>query len=135
MALRNQSSKTFMFLYRFPIDPMLKAISQAKIMTGIPVAIANDMGKNKPPTLVTVMGINIPKYNTPLYGQKARANTIPNKSTPQKPRFFRSSIFAVRNPVPGICNLSMPSINKPIIINSGPMSFSPHTCRTPEILN
>ena len=47
------------------------------MITGNPVAIAYMMGKYNPEGLEIVIGINIPKYNTPLYGQKAKANTTP----------------------------------------------------------
>ena len=43
-----------------------KAINHAKMITGKPVAIANTNGKYKPEALETVIGINTPKYRTPL---------------------------------------------------------------------
>lgn len=47
------------------------------MITGKPVAIAKIKGNISPDVLDMVIGINIPKYNTPLYGQKANANKIP----------------------------------------------------------
>ena len=51
------------------------------IITGIPVATAKTIGRYKPEALPMLMGINIPKYSTPLYGQNARAFWIATLGT------------------------------------------------------
>ena len=75
----NQSSKVLMCLYNLPTLPTAYASNQANNITGKPVAMANITGRYKPLALTTVIGISIAKYSTPLYGQNASANTIPNK--------------------------------------------------------
>ena len=60
-TLLNHSSKTFSLLYILPTLPMAKAISHAKIITGIPVAIAKIAGRYSPEGLATVIGISIAK--------------------------------------------------------------------------
>ena len=44
-TLLNQSSKVLMLLYSFPTPERVYAISHAKIITGIPVAMANTTGR------------------------------------------------------------------------------------------
>ena len=66
IILRNQISNAFRRLYSLPTPETVKASNHAKMVTGIPVAIANTTGRYKPGALLMVMGINIPKYNTPL---------------------------------------------------------------------
>lgn len=61
----NQNSKFLILLYVAPTPDIVKAINQAKISTGIPVAMANTTGKCSPDVEI-VNGISIPKYNTPL---------------------------------------------------------------------
>lgn len=58
---RNHNSKAFILLYKFPIEPTLKAMNHANKITGIPVARAKTNGRYKPLTLLMVMGISIPK--------------------------------------------------------------------------
>ena len=43
--LLNQYSNTFILLYKVPTPEIVKAITQAKIITGIPVAMANTIGR------------------------------------------------------------------------------------------
>jgi len=83
IILRNQNSKIRIRLYNVPTPRTLKAINQANMITGIPVAMAKITGNIKPEALLMVMGISMPKYNTPLYGQKANANTMPSSKTSQ----------------------------------------------------
>ena len=66
MIRRNQISKIFMLLYNLPTPETVFASNQAKIITGIPVAMANTIGRYNPEALLMVIGINIPKYRTPL---------------------------------------------------------------------
>ena len=49
---------------------------------GSPVLKAKITSKYKPLAFEMIMGINIPKYNAALYGQKAIANTTPIKKVP-----------------------------------------------------
>ena len=65
-TLRNHSSNTLMLLYSLPILLTAKANSHAKIITGNPVATAKTTGRYNPLALVTVIGMSIAKYNTPL---------------------------------------------------------------------
>ncbi len=44
----NKNSKFLILLYAVPTPEIVKAISHAKITTGIPVAMANNTGKCKP---------------------------------------------------------------------------------------
>lgn len=57
----NQSSKVFTRLYKPPTPETVNAINQAKIITGIPVAMAKTTGRYNPEALLMVIGISIPK--------------------------------------------------------------------------
>ena len=106
------------------------------IITGSPVAIANTKGKYKPDELAIVIGISIPKYNTPLYGQKASANTIPsNNALKLQPFFELSCIFSVNLPNDGNLMCIISNIKTPIIISNGPKNFSPFAIKIFETLN
>src|SRR5574344_1398980 len=99
----------------------------------MPVASAKTNGKYKPDALLIVIGMSIPKYSTPLYGQKASANTIPKSKTPQKPLLARLSIFSETEPKPGIfTQLKAPIINNPMMMSSGPSNFSPQVEKNPS---
>src|SRR5665647_3125203 len=105
------------------------------MITGIPVAIANINGRYNPEALDMVKGTSMPKYNTPLYGQKARAKTIPSNTASINRHDFLFSIFSESLPKPGIFILMISSINIPINNNNGPMIFSPYRWKNPENLN
>ncbi len=64
---------------------MQNANKYAIMITGKPVATANNTGKYKPDALAMVIGISIPKNKTPLYGQNAKANTTPCKNARHEP--------------------------------------------------
>jgi len=81
------------------------------------------------------MGISIPKYNIPLYGQKARAKRTPSSKTSQYEftPFDWDLLVNWLNPGKGI--LRRPSMIKPMMINRGPIIFSPYSWNHPDILN
>ena len=58
---RNHISKIFTWLYKPPTPEMVKAMNQAKIITGMPVAMAKTTGRYNPEALLMVIGIYIPK--------------------------------------------------------------------------
>lgn len=76
----NHFSNVLSLLKKLPTSEKVNAIKYANIITGSPVAIAKTTGRKSPDVLEIVMGISMPKYKTPLYGQNARANSIPIKS-------------------------------------------------------
>ena len=61
---------------------VLKARIKEKIITGNPVPKANNGGNKRLSFDFKTIGIKTPKNKTPLYGQKAKAKSIPNKSEP-----------------------------------------------------
>ena len=88
--------------------------------------MAKTKGRYKPDELEIVIGINIPKYNAPLYGQKANANNTPRINEPSNPLSLnlsekRSSI----DDFPEKFKRITFSIIKPMKIKSGPKNFSP----------
>ncbi len=76
----NHFSNVFNLLNKLPTSEKVNAIRYAKTITGSPVAIAKTKGRKSPDVLEIVMGISMPKYKTPLYGQNASAKSIPIKS-------------------------------------------------------
>lgn len=105
---------------------MLNASIYATIITGRPVAIAKIKGRNNPDGLATDIGINMPKYKTPLYGQNARAKIIPNNKALQLlPTLLLFTRFSERIDVPGILIFMRSSMKIPIKINNGPKIRSP----------
>ena len=123
---RNHFSNCLIPLYTGLIFEKEKLINQAKIMTGKPVAIANTRGKYNPELEATVSGISIPKNNTPLYGQKAKAKTTPSKNElPKSHEVFCCIFWLIPLKIEKL-KLNTPNISIPIRIRNGPMNFSPH---------
>lgn len=102
------------------------ASTHAIIITGIPVAMAKITGRYSPDALEIVSGTSIPKYKTPLYGQKARAKINPSNRASIYRHDFLFSIFSESFPNPGKFILMISSIKIPINNNRGPMIFSPY---------
>ena len=95
-------------------------------ITGKPVPKAKTKGRYRPEELEMVIGINIPKNSTPLYGQKAKANITPSENEPSSPLFANFSEKRSSNEVfPKKFKRITFSMTKPIIINNGPRNFSP----------
>ena len=67
----------------FPSLETLNVRIKAKIITGSPVAKENIEGIRKASEYFNAKGINIPKNNTALNGQKAKANKTPSKKLPK----------------------------------------------------
>ena len=57
----NHISKVFTRLYKTPTPEIVNAMNQAKIITGIPVAMAKTTGRYNPEALLMVIGMSIPK--------------------------------------------------------------------------
>ena len=104
----------------------LNAMIKAKKITGIPVPIEKKIGNSKPSGEAIVMGKSTPKYKAPLYGQKAKANKIPNTKLPSKPLVlnFSVSFSETETPLKKLI-LIIFNINNPIKIIKKPMYFSP----------
>jgi hypothetical protein len=75
-------STLVMALKYIPNFSILNAITKANRITGNPVPNENTIGKAKPTSAESVIGISIAKNNAPLYGQNANANNAPNKKVP-----------------------------------------------------
>lgn len=100
------------------------------MITGKPVAIAKIIGKDKPLGSESVIGINIPKYRTPLYGQNANENKIPIINEDNHPTWF-VLFWNISESRPKEGNLNLMRSNKKIPISSsnGPKNFSPLLCK------
>lgn len=123
-AIRMAFSILVTVLKYIPSFSMLKAITKAKRITGIPVPIENSKGIAKPDLIV--IGISIPKNKAPLYGQKANENKAPNRKAPSKPLVLNlSEKFSIQPPPFIKLSLMMSSIIKPKITSTNPIYFSP----------
>lgn len=106
-------STFLMALKYFPSFSMLKAMIKAKSKTGNPVPKENTIGMASPALADKVNGINIPKYNAPLYGQKVKANNAPNKNEPNNPLSLNFSVnLSVKFPIESQLNLITSSFSR-----------------------
>ena len=113
-------------LNALPTVFILKTRSTAKIITGNPVPKAKRGGNNNPPMDLKVSGTRTPKNITPLYGQKAKANNMPNNKDPRYPlSASHSLIFSTIWLLFLRLIFITPNIIKPITINTGPKILSP----------
>jgi hypothetical protein len=75
-----------------------------------------------------ISGISIPKNRTPLYGQNARAKSIPSKNVPMyhfdPSQFLKDSNLDPPDEKDG--NFMISNITSPIIINIGQRILSHH---------
>ena len=133
--LRIHNSKICILFIIFPNFETLFTKIIEKIITGSPVANANTAGIIKPSPAFNARGISIPKNNTALNGQNAKAKITPKRNAPKNP-FFANPSFNPFNQLFDLrkCNFNKSNITIPIMSNNGPRIFSPYFCKNNAIV-